>query len=80
MPSSRREFEHNMHLFSEKLEREQIQIAETNVRTIKGIMRARYAPNRRVNLHTIDEMARLTANMMSSVMQHKDFKAGENER
>ena len=77
MPNSRREFEHNMHMFSERLERDEIQIAETNVRTIKGIMRARYAPNRRVNLHTVDEMARLTANMTANMMQHKDFQKEE---
>ncbi|MDT0641625.1 hypothetical protein LAG90_02715 [Marinilongibacter aquaticus] len=74
MPDSRKEFEYNMYMFLEKLERGQVHISRSNTRTIKGIINARYAPNKRVNLHTIDEMARLMANSIANMMQHKQLK------
>ena len=80
MPSSRKEFEHNMHLFSEKLEKGEVSIAQSNVKTIKVILNARYGPKGRANLHTINEMARLMANTIANMMQHKDFKTDEDEQ
>lgn len=78
MPSSRKDFERNMHFLSEGFERDQVKINSTNVKTIKGIKNARLAPNRRANLHTVDEMARLMANTVANMMQQKEFKSKEN--
>lgn len=78
MPTSRKEFERNMHFLSEGLERDQVKINISNVKTIKGIKNARLAPNRRANLHTVDEMARLMANTAANMMQQKEFKLKEN--
>lgn len=78
MPTSRKEFERNMHFLSEGLERDQVKINSSNVKTIKGIKNARLAPNRRANLHTVDEMARLMANTAANMMQQKEFKLKEN--
>lgn len=78
MPNSRREFEHNMHLLKEKAEKGQIHISNSSIRSIKGLMNARYAPNQRVNLHTINEMARLMANTVTQMSQQKEFKSKEN--
>lgn len=74
MPSSRKEFEHNMHLFKERAEKGQIHLTKSSVRSIKGMMNVRYSPNQRVNLHTVDEMARLMANMVTQM----SFKSKEN--
>lgn len=74
MPNSRKEFEHNMHMLSEGFARDLFKINRSNVRSIKGIQNARLAPNRRANLHTIDEMARLLANTVAGMMQQKESK------
>ena len=68
-----------MHLFKEIGEKVQIHLTESSKRSIKGIKNARYAPNQRVNLHTVDEMARLMANTVANMMQRKEFKSKENE-
>lgn len=78
MPKSRKEFEHNMHLLSKRAENGQLHHSISSRRSIKGLMNARYAPNRRVNLHTVDEMARLMANTVANIMQMKEFKTNEN--
>lgn len=78
MPSSRKEFEHNVHLLKERAEKGQIHLTKSSIRSIKGMMNARYAPNQRVNLHTVDEMARLMANTVANILQQKEFKSKEN--
>jgi len=78
MPNSRKEFEHNMHLLKERAEKGQLHLTKSSIRSIKGLMNARYAPNQRVNLHTVDEMARLMANTVANMMQQKEFKSNEN--
>ncbi|MDN3707115.1 AVAST type 1 anti-phage system protein Avs1c [Myroides ceti] len=78
MPNSRKEFEHNMHLLKERAEKGQIHLTKSSIRSIKGMMNARYAPNQRVNLHTVDEMARLMANMVTQMSYQKEFKTKEN--
>lgn len=78
MPNSRKEFEHNMHLLKERAEKGQIHLTNSSMRSIKGIMNVRYAPNQRVNLHTINEMARLMANMVTQMNYKKEFKSKEN--
>ncbi|MCH7403819.1 AVAST type 1 anti-phage system protein Avs1c [Belliella kenyensis] len=79
MPKSRKEFEHNMHLLKEKAEKGQIHLTKSSMRSIKGMMNARYAPNQRVNLHTINEMARLMANTVTQMSYQKEFKLKDNE-
>lgn len=78
MPASRKDFERNMHFLSEGFERDQVMINSSNIKSIKGIKNARLAPNRRANLHTVDEMARLIANTVANMVQQKEFKSNEN--
>ena len=78
MPTSRKDFEHNMHLLKEKAEKGQVRLTESSIKSIKGLMNARYAPNQRINLHTINEMARLMANMVTQMSYQKEFKSNEN--
>lgn len=77
MPSSRKEFEHNMHLLKERAEKGQIHFTESSMRSIKGLLYAKYSPNNRINLHTVDEMARLMANMMTQMSYQREFKTNE---
>ena len=78
MPNSRKDFERNMHFLSEGFERDKVMINSSNIKSIKGIKNARLAPNRRANLHTVDEMARLMANTVANMVQQKEFKSNEN--
>jgi hypothetical protein len=78
MTSNRKEFERKMHFLSEGFERDQVKINSMNVKTIKGIKNARLTPNRRANLHTVDEMARLMVNTVANIVQQKEFKSEEN--
>jgi hypothetical protein len=78
MPSSRKEFEHNLHLLKERAEKGQIHLTKSSIRSIKGMMNARYAPNQRVNLNSVDEMARLMANTVANMVQQKELKLKEN--
>jgi hypothetical protein len=78
MPNNRKEFERNMHFLSEGFERDQVKINRSNINSIKGIKNAKLAPNRRANLHTVDEMARLMANTVANMVQQKEFKSKEN--
>lgn len=73
MTNSRREFEHNMFVLSEGFEKDQVKINRSNTKLIKGLKSARIAPNRRVNLHTVDVGARITANTIANMVQRKEF-------
>ena len=78
MPNSRKEFERNMHFLSEGFERDQVKINSSNIKSIKGTKNARLATNRRANLNTVDEMARLMANTVANMVQQKEFESKEN--
>jgi HD superfamily phosphohydrolase len=78
MPNSRKEFEHNIYLLRESAEKGKIHLSKSSIGIIKGILKARYAPNQRVNFHTINESARLLANTMLQMFQHNEFKEKEN--
>ncbi|TDE05329.1 hypothetical protein E0F98_04235 [Flavobacterium hiemivividum] len=41
-------------------------------KSVKGLLNARMAPNNRVNFHTINEMARLTANTVANMDERKN--------
>jgi hypothetical protein len=47
---------------------EVVKFSVESEKSVKGLLNARIAPNNRVNFHTINEMARLTAN---TVTQHE---------
>jgi hypothetical protein len=67
-----------MFLLSEGFEKDQVKISRSNTKLIKGLKSARIAPNRRVNLHTVDVGARLTANTIANMILKKEFKIKEN--
>lgn len=64
-PETRFEFERRFHLLREKMQRGQIHFSAHLHRAIDGIARIRYLPNGRIDFLSVDESARLQANMMS---------------
>lgn len=64
-PNSRREFERNLDLLAESIEKGTFQIPPFP-RTINGLLNARQLPNVRSNFLTIDESTRLLANSIAN--------------
>jgi hypothetical protein len=71
MPTSRKDFERNMHLLSEQMLLGRVHLTMKSIRSLKGVSHAKYAPNKRVNLHTVNEMARLMANTVADMVINK---------
>ena len=69
MPTSRKEFEHNIWLLKEV----KVNVSMESVKMIQGLNEARIAPNKRVNLHTVNEAARLMANSIFSFINNKQM-------
>ena len=70
--TSRKDFEHNINLLSEKMRLALVKFTLPSKKSVKGLLNARMAPNNRVNFHTINEMARLTANTVSHMNEIKN--------
>ena len=70
--TSRKDFEHNINLLSEKMRLGIVKFSIESKKSVKGLLNARMAPNNRVNFHTINEMARLTANTVSHMNEIKN--------
>ena len=64
-PATRAEFEHNMYLLRERFRQGKIHLAPTV--PIEGLLRVRTLPNGRIDFLSIDESARLQANMMAQM-------------
>ena len=61
-PSTRAEFEERMNYAREQLINGKMHFSE-GLRVPDSLLNVRYLPNRRIDLLSIDEMARLNANM-----------------
>jgi len=70
-PSTRAEFEERMNYAREQLIQGKMHFFK-GVRGPESLLNVRYLPNRRIDLLSIDEMARLHANM-SFQMRNADF-------
>lgn len=64
-PETRSEFERRFHLLRERMQSGQMHFAPNLHRAIDGIARIRYLPNGRIDFLSVDESARLQANMMN---------------
>ncbi len=64
-PRTRAEFERNFHLLRRQLEDGNLHFAQELSRTLDGLLRVRFLPNGRIDFLSVDEMARLQANMMN---------------
>jgi hypothetical protein len=61
-PATRAEFEHRFHLLRERLQHGRMSFANSHM-TI-GLQKIRYLPNGRIDFLSVNESARLQANMM----------------
>lgn len=68
---SRKDYEHNINLLAEKMRLGTVKFTIASRKSVKGLLNARMAPNNRVNFHTFNEMARLTANSIANMDQRK---------
>jgi len=66
MIENRSDFERNMNLLAEEMRLGRVHFSEQSKKTVHSLMYVRMTPNRRINLMTINEMARLTASMISN--------------
>jgi hypothetical protein len=64
-PRTRAEFERNFNLLHRKLADGKFHIMQGLSSLVDGLTRVRYLPNGRIDFLSIDESARLTANMMN---------------
>ncbi len=71
---SRLEFERHLNLLAELVNDGKIHITEKVYNSLRGISEARYSPNNRVNLNTVNEIIRSMAMMASD---QKDFQENE---
>ena len=71
-PNTRAEFERNFHLFHRKFEAGEIKFSSQVVRSLEGLARVRVLPNGRVDFLSVDETARLQANMMANMLANHE--------
>lgn len=71
---SRAEFERHLNLLGELMKQGKIHIAEGLQNSVEGITKVRYSPNRRIDLNTVNEMARSMAMMVAN---QKGFEENE---
>ncbi len=69
VPKNREEFERNFNILEESSRQGTFHIANHLSRSIQGITNVRLLPNGRIDFNTVDENARLMANMTAN-MEH----------
>jgi len=67
IPATREEFERNLFLMKEAMRSGKLRIGVGLHHPIRGIQRVRKLPNSRIDLLSVDESARLTANMLANI-------------
>jgi len=71
---SRFEFEQKLNLLAEKIINRRISFAQHTRKTMDSLTKVRKLPNGRIDLNTVDEMVRVTANSVSHFdLNPKDF-------
>ena len=61
---SRYEFEQKLNMLAEKIINRKISFAQHTRKTMNGLTKVRRLPNGRIDLNTVDESVRSTANMI----------------
>lgn len=62
---SRFEFEQKLNMLAEKIISRRISFAQQTRKTMDSLTKVRKLPNGRIDLNTVDEMVRVTANSVS---------------
>lgn len=68
-PNTRAEFERNVYLLHRKFELKEIHISPHLLHSLEGLEHVRRLPNGRVDFLSVDESARLQANMIANMSQ-----------
>jgi hypothetical protein len=68
-PRTRAEIERNFHLLQRQIQDGRLLFSERVSRTMDSLTRVRYLPNGRIDFLSVDEMARLQANMSAQMDQ-----------
>lgn len=76
-PSTRREFERNFQITAEFMKEGKMHFSDKVEGTINGLLRVRYLPNGRIDFLSVNEMARLHANMTADFSSEMIFKEHE---
>ena len=79
---TRFEFERNFNILSELINKGRMNFSSQVKRTVESLAKIRKLPNGRIDLNTIDELARTTANMAGNfehMMEQKNDKTHEEE-
>lgn len=76
-PNTRSEFEYRFHLLKDMIEQERFHVNQGI--SLEGLRKIRYLPNSRIDFLSVNEQARLTANMMVQ-MQSFEFPEGIEEK
>ena len=76
-PNTRSEFEYRSHLLKDMIEQERFHVNQGI--SLEGLRKIRYLPNSRIDFLSVNEQARLTANMMVQ-MQSFEFPEGIEEK
>lgn len=66
IPQTRREYERRCHLLSEQIREGKFRILQSNDVVIDSLAKIRCLPNKRIDLLSIDESARLQMNMLAN--------------
>lgn len=75
---SRYEFEQKLNMLAEKIINRRISFAQHTKITMYGLTKVRKLPNGRIDLNTVDEMVRVTANSIGHFdLNPKDFNNDE---
>jgi len=75
---SRYEFEQKLNMLAEKIISRRISFAQHTRKTMDSLTKVRKLPNGRIDLNTVDEMVRVTANSISHFdLNPKDYKDEE---
>jgi len=64
-PRTRAEFERNFQLLHRQIADGKFHVAQGLSRSLEGLARVRFLPNGRIDFLSVDESARLQANMMN---------------
>lgn len=72
-PKTREQFENNFHVLSVKLQNEQIKFSAQVPVTMTGLQEVRLLPNNRIDFLSVNESARLQANMMNHMTKYTDL-------
>ncbi|MDD2625462.1 MAG: hypothetical protein PHR55_01705 [Bacilli bacterium] len=72
VPMNREEFERNFNILKESMIQGTFHIASNLSRSIQGITNVRLLPNGRIDFNTVDENARLMANMTANMERYND--------